>query len=170
LGKAALERQRFPDGNTVQTAYAWALGPVLDRWKVKVQAGYAFSYGHAPENRFRTDGTYDPYFTPRHQVIHSLLGLLQYQPAEHWHFSVRGSAGVWANADIPYFYPGNGPQGMNGFVRDYARDRFFPLEISGEVRRGIGDRSSLSLTYTYQQLLFYKQHFAGIQYKRQFSP
>ena len=169
LGKAALERQRFPDGNTVQTAYAWALAPVLNRWKVKVQAGYAFSYGHAPENRFQTDGTYDPYFTPRHQVVHALLGLVQYQIGEHWHVSVRGSAGVWANADIPYFYPSGDPVDPEAYVKDYVRDAYFPLEISGEVRRGIGEQSALSLAYTYQQLLFYTQHFAGIQYKRQFS-
>jgi len=182
LGKAAWERQVFPDGNAVTTTYAWFLAPLLNRWGLKVQAGYAFSHADAEKNRFLPTqaydpnlpdttfipGIYDPYFTPANQETHSILAVVQYATKNNWHFSARVNAGFLAEADIPYFYPDYAAFGLIVFYRGFERGKYSPLEITGEVQRGIGQHTSISATYTYQQLLFYTLHYGGVQIKHQF--
>jgi len=184
LGKAALEWQAFPDDNIVQTAYAWFLAPLVDRKWLRIQAGYAYSFADADRSRFLplkpynpglppenpVAGTYDPYFTPANQQIHSVLASIRLSPARKLQFSASASAGVSANADIPYFYPNSNSQGNWAYVRDHARYDFSPLEINGEIRLGLGRRGSLSAKYTFQRLLFYVNQYGGLQFQYQFLP
>lgn len=169
LGKAAFEQQAFSDQNAIQTAYAWFLATLLDRWGLRVQAGYAYSHATAGESRFQPDQTYAPYFTPANQEVHAILGSLRYSPKK-WQFAARVSAGVSAQADIPYFYLDLNPDGeVENFI-GFSRDSYSPLEITGEVSRGLGAHSSLSAVYSYQRLLFYTLHYGGLQIKHQFVP
>jgi hypothetical protein len=182
LGKAAWERQRFSDGNDVTTLYAWFLAPLLNRWGLKVQAGYAYSHANAKESRFLPTqaydpnlpdttfipGIYDPYFTPANQEVHSVLAVVQYATKNNWRFSAKVNAGILAEADIPYFYPDFATFDLIVFYRGFERSSYTPLEITGEVQRGIGQHTSVSATYTYQKLLFYSLHYGGVQIKHQF--
>lgn len=182
LGKAAWEQQRYSGGNTVTTLYAWFLAPLLNRWGLKVQAGYAFSRANAQESRFLPTraydpnlpdttfipGIYDPYFTPANQEVHSVLAVVQYATKSDWQFSAKVNAGIVAEADIPYFYPDFAAFDLIVFYRGFERGKYSPLEITGEVRRGIGQHTSISASYTYQKLLFYTLHYGGVQIKHQF--
>lgn len=181
-GKAAWERQRFSDGNDVTTLYAWFLAPLLNRRGLKVQAGYAYSHANAKESRFLPTqaydpnlpdttfipGIYDPYFTPAMQEVHSVLAVVQYTTKNNWQFSAKVNAGILAEADIPYFYPDYAAFDLIVFYRGFERSNYSPMEISGEVKRGIGKNTSISATYTYQRLLFYTLHYGGVQIKHQF--
>ncbi|MBK8492821.1 MAG: hypothetical protein IPL49_18540 [Saprospirales bacterium] len=181
LGKAALERQIFPDKNAVQTAYAWLLAPLLDRWSLRLQAGYGYTYANAGENRFRplnpydptlpdatpVEGIYDPYFTPHNQQIHALLAAVQYTHWEKLRISLRGSAGIFATAGIPYFYPNN--DGTE-YQRDFQTDHYFPFEIHVETEWKINAESKIALTYSVQQFLFYTIHSVGLRYQHYFLP
>lgn len=181
-GKAAWEQQRFSDGNAVTTAYAWFLAPLLNRRGLKVQAGYAYSHANAKESRFLPTqaydpnlpdttfipGIYDPYFTPANQEVHSVLAVVQYATKNNWRFSAKVNAGILAQADIPYFYPNFAAFGLIVFYRGFERSHYSPLEITGEVQRGIGQHTSISASYTYQKLLFYTLHYGGVHIKHQF--
>ena len=181
LGKAAFERQIFPDKNAVQTAYAWLLAPIFNRERIKLQAGYAYTYANAGENRFRplnaydpslpegtqVEGIYDPYFTPQNQQIHALLAAVQYTHWEKLRISLRGSAGIYATADIPYFYPNT--DGTE-YQRDFQSDRYFPLEIHVETAWKINADNKVSFSYSFQQFLFYTTHSVGLHYQHYFLP
>jgi hypothetical protein len=182
LGKAAWERQGFSDGNAVTTKYAWFLAPLLNRRGLKVQAGYAYSHANAKESSFLPTqaydpnlpdttfipGIYDPYFTPANQEVHSVLAAVQYATKNNWRFSAKVNASILAKADIPYFYPDFAAFDLIVFYRGFERSKYSPLEITGEVQRGIGQHTSISATYTYQHLLFYTLHYGGVQIKHQF--
>lgn len=184
LGKAAWERQVFQDDNEVATAYIWVLAPVLNRRAVKVQVGYSCSHADAEESRFRpaqaydplipdtvfVPGVYDPYFTPASQQVHAVLGAIQYSPGSKWRFSAKVNAGIWAEADVPYFYPDRDAFGQVDYFRDFSRERYTPLEIGGEIRMGIGKNTAISVLYNYQKLLFYTLHTGALQIKHQFLP
>ena len=169
VGKAAFEKQLFPDDNEVQTAYAWFLAPLLDRWGLRIQAGYGFAYSDAGENRFQPEGIYDPYFTPRDQAIHSLLASIQFSRIKNIHLALRGSAGVYATAGIPYFYLDMDQEGQVYQHRGFQSDRYFPLEIHAEASWKIAASSSLGLAYSYSQLLFYTAHSVGLQFQYLFT-
>lgn len=169
IGKAALERQIFPDDNYVHTVYAWLLAPVFDGQGFRIQAGYGFSIANAGENRFQPTGIFDPYFTPKDQHAHALLASVQVSRLKNIHLALRGSAGIFAKAAIPYFFLDQDQEGTVYFHREFQSDRFFPLELNFEGSWKINASSSIGAAYSYQQLLFYTSHSVGLQFQYLFT-
>jgi hypothetical protein len=184
MGKAAWERQGFDDGNVVETSYAWMLAPLLNRWGLTLLAGYSFSYADSRENQFQpliaydplrpeedpVPGVFSPYFTPARQTQHTALGALRYRAGEKLQIGLRGGAGVWAFADIPYFYPDFDPAGNVGYQKGFERMRYSPWELAAELRLKVDRRSSLTATYHRQHLLFYTLNSFGLIYQCHFTP
>jgi len=120
LGEAALQHQRFPDGNQARSVYAWVLAPVLERKRTRLQAGYSLSTADADEDRFvlarpeqpltpsdpRFDfsGVYRPYYTPARVVTHAFVGAIEARPAAGPTFHAGGSYGFRAEEDATVFF------------------------------------------------------------------
>ena len=106
LAEAAYRRQWYPDGNVAATAYAWMLAPVARAPAADLQAGYAFSAGHARESRFvpvGSSGRYEPYYTPAHVVTHSATAALTLRPSPRATVRAGGSYALHAREDAPFF-------------------------------------------------------------------
>ena len=184
LGKAARETQLFSDQNKVQTTYVWILAPLLDRWGLRLQAGYGYTFAHSDESRFQPmqpydpnipedqeiEGIYDPYFTPQNQEIHAVLGAIQYSRLKKINFSLRGSSGIKATADIPYFYPDLDSEGQAYYKREFLNGTYTPWEVHAEIKWELTAKSALSGFYSYQHLLFYSTHSLGLQFQHYFLP
>jgi Tfp pilus assembly protein PilF len=76
LGEANVERQQYPDDNSIRTAYAWLLAPIARRPLGLAQIGYAISSSTAAQSRFTLrnalHGAYVPYYTPDDVVTQSV--------------------------------------------------------------------------------------------------
>ena len=119
LGEAALQRQRFPDANAIDTSYAWLLAPLVHRPDGEFQVGYAFSRGNADESRFalanpsqpyqpsdsrfNVAGHYVPYYTPAHLMSHAAIGAIAFRPSPALTLRFSGSAPIRATDDAPVF-------------------------------------------------------------------
>lgn len=121
LAEAALQRQRFPDANVVQSAYGWVLAPLVRRGRSQLQAGYAFSSADAEEDRFvlarpeqpvppsnpqfDVSGVYRPYYTPARVLTHSLISAVTAGASSGLTFRTGGSYGFRAHEDATVFLP-----------------------------------------------------------------
>src|SRR5207249_2198397 len=96
LGEASYQLHRFPDANTVNTAYVWILAPVSHAKSGELQIGYSGAFQNASASRFvlakpgqpftpgdpRFDasGRYVPYYTPENQIAQAELAAAMLRP------------------------------------------------------------------------------------------
>jgi tetratricopeptide (TPR) repeat protein len=174
LGEAAFEQQRFPDNNAVQTGYGWLLAPLVHRSAVVVQAGYAFADSNADSTRFvlaqptqpflpsdpRFDlaGVYSPYFTPNHQVIHSVLAAFELRPARNATFRVDGSYGFHATDNAPFFAVSGGQAVLSTYVRTFT-----PWNVRASLKIPLGEEVILEPSAEMGRTAFYSWVAAGLQ-------
>jgi uncharacterized protein (TIGR02996 family) len=174
LGEAAYDHQRYPDHNTIQTAYGWLLAPLVHRTPVEIQAGYAFADSNADSSRFvlaqpiqpflPTDprfnlaGVYSPYFTPIHQVTHSALAAFTLRPARKATFRVDGSYAVRATDDAPFFAVSGGQSLLNTFPR-----KFSPWNVRASLTITLHEGLTLEPTGEMGRTAFYSWGAAGLQ-------
>ncbi|HUE77207.1 MAG TPA: hypothetical protein VMM83_04630, partial [Longimicrobiales bacterium] len=117
-GEVVARAERFPDGNVIRTAYAWALAPVLPF----LRAGYAAAWQDADFSTWQqgpaapgpgvphTAGParYDPYYTPHSAQVHTALAeLLARLGSASLRFS--GAVGVLARELAPELVTGPAP-------------------------------------------------------------
>lgn len=184
-GNAGYFFQQFDDNNYVQSLYAWLLSPPVNFSIFKIHIGYGFNYSDSKENRFvsikplneiitnynsnvKITGEYNPYFTPKDQQIHSVLGNIFFSPLESVTFFVNGNIGLYAVAEDPYLFL---DENMNNEIiinRDFASKKYFPLEIIGKINYSISQKVSLEADYTYLQTFYFKSNSLNLAFKYTF--
>ncbi|MGI8618115.1 MAG: tetratricopeptide repeat protein [Gemmatimonadaceae bacterium] len=180
LGEARYQRQRYPDANTVRTAYAWVLGPLIHQGRRQLQAGYAFADADAAASRFvladasqrvppddprfNTAGRYVPYYTPSQVVSHSAIAALTLRPSSASTFRAGGSFGVRATDQAPTLVVSAGQ-----VQRVLVARTFTPWDARSSL--DIALRSGLTLTATGEtgRTVFYSWATAGLQITYRFA-
>ena len=119
LGEVAAQHETFPDTNAMSTAYGWLLAPVYLGSGGSLRVGYGVT-SHTTDKlrfvlanptqpypvtdpRFRTEGRYDPYYTPSNQVVQSALASVVVTLSPSVAFRLNGSYGVSARESAPAF-------------------------------------------------------------------
>jgi len=171
LGQAAIERQQYPDDNTLDTAYAWLLAPVARTSGGHVQAGYAFSIEDAAESRFTlTDagtaltGAYLPYYTPARVVKHAAIGAAAIALSPRATLRLGGSIAVSATEDAPAFVPT-----AAGTTLVFERRAFTPWDGRASIDIAAGDSALIALSGEIGRGAFYHWARAGLQVTWRFT-
>jgi hypothetical protein len=147
LGEVVGRREDYPDDNSISTAYAWLLAPLVRRASATVQAGYSFTAQSAEESRFspREDvsfppgqppasvpGEYNPYYTPRNLRAHSALVSASVHPGGRWSVSGDGRYALSARDEAPVLVPVVTPPNVTVTRAFYDRS-FTPWNARGSV-------------------------------------
>jgi len=185
MGQVAYFNQSFRDGNHIDVLSAWLIAPVLTRGKWSLQAGYAFSYSNAAENRFRAKdslativdrqslydpvvGVFDPYFTPANQYVNYLLAIIKGPVVPKLSLQAKFNYGIYAQAENPYlmldrkenqFFVGKG----------YSVLKYVPMEADVRMNYELSGQTSLSATYIFNKLFFYTRHQVQLGIKHRFG-
>jgi tetratricopeptide (TPR) repeat protein len=158
LGQLAYERHRYPDGNTVQTAYGWLLAPLVRRDGIGIQIGYGFASSDADVSRFSPDGRYVPYYTPRNLERHSLLLGVTLGGGRPATVRVDASYGVRATDDAPAFVIVNGQS-----VPDTYRRTSSPWNVRTSIAFKLREGLTLEPKADFGRTVFYSWATASLQ-------
>ncbi|MEO5825970.1 MAG: tetratricopeptide repeat protein [Gemmatimonadales bacterium] len=148
LGEARVQAERYPDDNTVRTAYVWLLAPVVNRSNAVFQVGYSVAAQESDESRFVpnqpspspgqgntptvTDGHYSPYYTPSALLVHSFIAATSVRLSPTVDIRLNGGYGVIAHEDAPFFTAAVGAIPPT-IEPDFMRRKFSPWEMRGAV-------------------------------------
>ena len=180
LGEAALERQQYPDDNSVRAMYAWLLAPVARSAAGVAQLGYAISFSDADHSRFmlrapiqpfpigdpRFDlsGLYDPYYTPDRVTTHSISGAVA-AGSPRVSFRASASYGFRAHDNAPFFTPVNGV-----LIQSTAPRTFTPWQARASVSIAAGRSMTVEPTAEIGKTVFYSWATAGIDLRWRIRP
>jgi hypothetical protein len=163
LGEAAFRMERFPDSNSVRSAYAWGLAPVVRQDQVTLRVGYALASQDANESRF--SGSYRPYYTPENILSQSALAHLSIRPHPRSSITVRGSYGFSAREDAPGLRPGAGNP-----VLMFERRSFTPWNAFASLDTDLSPGMTLSASIESMKTAFYHATSAGVRVSYRFLP
>ena len=80
----------------------------------------------------------------------------------------NANVGFYASALTPYFYLNKDPRDAIIISKDYATEKFYPMEFSAYVLFRITKKISLKADYTYRKTYFYTSNSAGLGLKINF--
>jgi|GEM_PF-2052426 len=180
LGETALRLQSFPDDNTVRSAHAWLLAPVIRSQKAQLQIGYAFARQDSDSSRyvlarpvqlvppgdpaFSIAGVYAPYYTPDDLQSHSALAGITLRPSAASTIRVNGSYAFSASQDVPYFERlGSIPVGGVTIRRATVRQNFSPWTARASIEQRVSERASLGAHAEHSKTAFYSATTAGLR-------
>jgi tetratricopeptide (TPR) repeat protein len=157
LGEAVGRRERFPDRNTKEVAYAWLMAPLLRSVRATLQAGYAYGYQDAAEHRFAPvlaaaprpgrppewEGRYVPYYTPLDQHVHSVTGHVSVRPVPGLTVRANGAFGFAGREDSPFVYV-SGRVPVTGVYRHAIRPWNARFAVTAAVTSGLSVQIELS--------------------------
>lgn len=176
LGETGHLQQVFPDNNTVRTSYLWFLLPLVQSEYFNFNAGYSVNFSTADNSTFtvietaqdevtgfppvarnpntttETMSFYDPYFTPKKQLVNSLLSSVRIG-SDKVNFNTKLNFGFLASADAPVF------EGTN---IAFYKINYTPFEVENVLNVGITKQCTLGGHYGYQSLFFFKNHTAAL--------
>lgn len=184
-GQAAFSYVRYPDENSVRTAYAWLLAPLIGSAPASLKVGYSYANQDAQENRFvpvgdgtpppdelsnGLEGSYLPYYTPEKLQKHSVLALLAVHPASTVTFQVNASYGLYATEDAPFLYaePATGSQPAVILKTFYSR-RFYPWHVRSTLTAALAPNVTLSLVGEHQRKAYYQTTEVGLKLIHRFT-
>ncbi|RZL10497.1 MAG: tetratricopeptide repeat protein [Hymenobacter sp.] len=178
-GRLQATENYFPGGNRLVGLSVWALSRALTLGPVYVKGGYSFGYNDAQYNTYApvlsttqiaasnrpVAGTYGAYFTPSQQLIHSLLLNADAKAGSRCWVSLKGSVGVFAQAQNPYLFLNSDRAGL--FIdKGFYTERYSPFEVKGQVSYSPSDHLGLEGGYVHTKAFFYTadQVFANLKY------
>jgi hypothetical protein len=180
LGEATARQDRFPDGNSVGTGYAWLLAPLLRRTGGDLRAGYSVAVQDSKRSTFRprdpvpsfppgqapplVAGIYDPYYTPRDLAAHAVLASANVRPSARISLSASGSYGVSAHEDAPVLIAVSDPGSPDAtVVRAFYRRAFNPWTARAALDARVANEVSVGLTGEHARGAFYAYTTAGVR-------
>lgn len=158
LFHAWYDLQFFKDNNEITSYGSWILSQPIKFRKFNFQLGYSYNYTDSKDVLFFFDnqgvGVYDPYFTPKEQVIHSGLFIVNYKPIKKLSIEAKLNYGFIGNIRNPYPIQATANSIEIGGFYDAT---FTPIEITGNVEYRFSDRFSAKVTYIDQETFFYNR-------------
>jgi hypothetical protein len=181
LGETAYQRQRFPDGNTVTSAYAWQLVPIVYRSRGELQVGYAVAAEDAAESRFvlansgqsfppsdpRFDvsGQYVPYYTPANVLTQSLIAAAATRPSRRATIRAGGGYAFRATEQAPALVVSTGT-----VQRTLLPRAFSSWNARGSVEIALSTDTTLAARGEVSQNAFYTSSTAALEVGYRFRP
>ncbi|MGI4866295.1 MAG: tetratricopeptide repeat protein [Janthinobacterium lividum] len=178
-GRVQAAESFFAGSNHILGLSAWVLSRALTLGPVYVKGGYSFGYNDAQDNTYApvlsaaqiaasgrpVAGTYGPYFTPKQQRIHSLLLNADAKAGSRCWLSLKGSVGVFAQAQNPYLFL-NSDQATLFIDKGFYTERYTPFEVKGQVSYSLASHLGLEGGYVHTKAFFYtsNQVFTNLKY------
>ncbi len=172
-GELHAGRRTYPgDKNKILSMAGWFFLPSLNLGNWHFSAGYGYSRANADSSRFTStqsipqilasglyltsiNGIYQPYFTPRSQQVHALLGNIRYASSGRSAFQFTFNYGLWAQSSYPYLYL-NRDSGSNLVISTgFQPERYHPAELRLRYTYAATGSVSASAEAHYQSTLFY---------------
>ncbi len=168
LGEAAVRAELFEDENSVRSAYAWILAPVIRATTLVGRIGYSFAAQDAEETRFNEAFQYAPYYTPENIVSHSALGSITIQASPTFTLNARGAYGFYAREDAPVFpvLPGI----IAPYTLEFVRRSFRPWDAHISVNGALSKAATLSASIDRMKTAFYTATIGSIRLTYRFLP
>ena len=161
LGEAAYRIEQFQDANTLRSAYAWSLAPLVRQDQVSLSFGYSIASQDAEESRFI--GIYRPYYTPENIISQSALAHLSIKPHSRTTVTLRGSYAFSAHEDSPTLLPGPGGSSIS-----FDRREFTPWNAVVSLLTRLGPGVTLSADIETMKTAFYRATTGGVRLTYQF--
>ncbi|HEV8410386.1 MAG TPA: hypothetical protein VGQ30_07750 [Gemmatimonadaceae bacterium] len=180
LGQATAQQDRYPDANSVRTAYAWVLAPLVYNATGELQIGYSItaqnsdqsrfvlansSQAFSPGNpRFSLLGVYVPYYTPDNLLAQSVLIAFARKSSSGFEFRGSAAVGVHATDDAPVFNIVSTTSPTTSTVQRVFVPRVFtPWNIRGSLAAPLSDAWRLDVIGEYAHTVFYTSATASVQ-------
>lgn len=179
-GRVSLMMDRFTESNnSIYYAGAWLFTPPLKAPGLEFRLGYAYGYSHSKENCYiaresintivsnylnhkTISGIYDPYFTPNHQHVHSVLLNISSDRNKKLVFGVNASIGFMGKTNDPYLFLDKDSDNNLFINKGYSTVNFYPNKVDAYVWYKLFSKFSIKATYSFLSNNFYKSHTAGI--------
>ena len=180
IGKASYSINQFPTlDNSYYTASGWVVSPPLSLAGFELRAGYGINYSDAKKNNFTAiesldtivanwdstyniEGTYNPFFSPSNQLIHSAVGMIKYTINPDLNIGVDINYGFSAKTDTPYLFLDKKDNGETTIGRKYHKSNYNPLDINTFVNYNISEDFQLKAFYKFQRTSYYESNYVGI--------
>ena len=184
--KVGYENNVFEDNNNVDAIYGWILGPQLKMSIFEMRFGYAYNYSSSTKNLCAPKQSlaaiiaagankpiekyYPTYFTPKHQVSHSVLGNVNAVFSKRFSMSINGNVGFIASRDVLYFFINYLNLDINKPFIDKRvyNETFMPLEIRAQALYAISPKTSVQANYHYNNGFFFTSNQISLGIKTNF--
>jgi tetratricopeptide (TPR) repeat protein len=155
---AGYNEQFFQDDNTIKSIASWLVSQPIKIQKFNFQFGYGYSFSDSENILFFYNnegiGTYDLYFTPKEQEIHSGLFITSYKPIKKLTIEAKINYGFIATVRNPY------PVQVapnNTVIGGFYDEEFTYAELNGSVNYSFSNSFAINANYLYQETFFYKR-------------
>ena len=182
MGKISFDIHSFPTFDNSYNAFSsWIVSPDLKLSKVGFRLGYGFNYSDSRKNTFNNilsinellslkdtavivKGAYDPFFSPKNQKIHSIIGIISYNPVKKINIGLKINYGISATLETPYLFLDN-RAGELSIQRNYFNDSYNPVEINGYISYELPNEVSVKAYYNYQRTIYFTSYITGLTTK-----
>lgn len=186
-GKGYIETTFF-DGieNPVTTASASLLAPRL-KWKdFDFKLGYGVNFSSSKLDKFVSDksnaeiisagnsipiftGSYYPYYTPKNQLVNSVIFVLGFVPSKETKISLNASYGFIAEAEKPFYFRETNIIGDVYVSKSYQSVKYHPTEVSFALNSYITPKIEANVNFDYSENFFYITRSLSLGVKVNFS-
>ncbi|WP_128330404.1 M48 family metallopeptidase [Apibacter sp. HY039] len=177
----AIYQLKFYKDNYINSWGGWVLSRPININKIQIKAGYGFSFSDSKTILYypqttsnlinswgEVKGIYDPYFTPKQQITHSILGVISVSLTPSFILDISGNYAFKAQNESPVVFGGVNAEGQYVFQRYYYTDKNLPFSLKAGLNYKISENTVLSGNYQYQENSFYSQDKAGITFYYRF--
>jgi len=180
IGKASYSMNQFSTlDNSYYTVSGWIVSPPLTLANLELRAGYGINYSDGKKNNFTAvesldtiianwdstytiEGTYNPFFSPSNQLIHSAVGMIKYTINNDFNIGVDVNYGFSAQTDAPYLFLDKGDNGETVIGRKYHNTHYNPLDINTFVNYKLSEDFNLKAFYKFQRTSYYESNYVGL--------
>lgn len=186
-GKGSIETNFF-DGieNPVTTVSAYLLAPRI-KWKdFDFKLGYGISFASSKLDRFVSDksdaeiiasgnsipvytGRYYPYYTPKNQLVNSIMFALGFVPSKETKISFNAGYGFIATAERPYYFRETNIIGNVYVSKGYEGVKYHPADVSFALSSYITPKIEANINFDYSENFFYITRALALGIKVNFS-
>ena len=180
MGRLSYDLSMFSEiNNSYYTISGWLVSPSLKYSNLSLRLGYGYNFSTSEENTFvskydldyieanwtedyKIEGVYDPFFSPKNQQVHSVIGLISYKPNNRINLGFDMGYGFIGQADSPVLYLNKNAEGKTYIDRDFYRISYHPLFINTFFSYRFTDKLDVKVFYKYQETFYYQSNLLGI--------
>lgn len=183
LGQALVRRNYFQEQDKYFTTYGgWLVLPAYNVKDFEFRFGYGINYSDSKTDVFSAvdslstiiadwdstyviEGSYDPFYSPNDQIIHSLVGIVTFSPNDNLSLKADVNYGIRATTNTPILF-----LDINSNKEIFVNKNFFvqsyhPLDLNVSVNYKFSRSLSMMAFYKYQKTFFYENNVMGISTK-----